>query len=329
MPHPDSATALRAGRRDERRVLGLLFAVAVLAVVGFCVLGLKGNWEYALGIRTRKIAAMVVVGYAIAFSSVLFQTVTNNRILTPSIMGFDSLFVLIQTLIVFLFGSLVLTGVDTRLMFAVEVGVMVLFAGVLYRWLFGRRSRDLYVLVLVGIIFGTLFASLASFVSRLIDPNEFVVLQDTYFASFNAVDTDLLALSALLVVVVSGYGVRLFRQLDVVSLGRDYAVNLGVDHRAVVNRALIVIAILVSVSTALVGPITFLGLLVANLARQLTGSIRHRVLVPAAALISVIALVGGQLLLEQLFDLDTTLSVVINFVGGAYFIALLIRESRR
>ncbi|RKT88638.1 iron complex transport system permease protein [Saccharopolyspora antimicrobica] len=329
MPVPDSTTALRAERRGERRVLGLLLAVAVLAVVGFCVLGLKGNWEYALGVRARKIAAMVVVGYAIAFSSVLFQTVTNNRILTPSIMGFDSLFVLIQTLIVFLFGALVLTRLDGRLMFAVEVGAMVLFAGALYRWLFGRRSRDLYVLVLVGIIFGTLFASLSSFISRLIDPNEFVVLQDTYFASFNAVDTELLALSALLIVAVSGYGARLFRQLDVEALGRDYAVNLGVDHRAVVNRALIVIAVLVAVSTALVGPITFLGLLVANLARQLTGSVRHRVLVPAAALISVIALVGGQLVLEQLFGLDTTLSLVINFVGGAYFIALLIRESRR
>lgn len=325
----DSATAFRIERRRQRRLLTILAAVALAAVAAFCLIGLEGNWEYALRLRTRKVAAMVLVGFAIAYSSVLFQTVTNNRILTPSIMGFDALFVLIRTLVVFLFGSLTLSRTDPRLMFAVEVLIMVVFAGALYRSLFGRGSRDLYVMVLVGVIFGTLFGSLSSLVSRLIDPNEFVVLQDSFFASFNTVNAELLGVSAVLVVAAALYGGRMFRRLDVIALGRDHALNLGVDHRAVVNRALVVVAVLVSVSTALVGPIAFLGLLVANLARQVAGPLRHRVLVPVAALIGVITLVGGQFVLEQVFELSTTLSVIVNFVGGVYFIALLIRESRR
>ncbi len=236
---------------------------------------------------------------------------------------------LIQTLIVFFSSGLALTAADPRLLFAGQVVTMVVFASALYRWLFGRRSRDLYVLVLAGVIFGTLFSSLSSLASRLINPNDFVVLQDTLFASFNQVDPGLLLLSVLLMPAMTAWAARLFARLDVVALGRDHAIGLGVDHSSVVNQALVAIAVLVSVSTALVGPITFLGLLVANLARQLTGTYRHRVLVPAAGLVSVIVLLGGQLVLEQVFSLNTALSVIINFAGGVYFIALLVRESRR
>ncbi|QYC39052.1 Hemin transport system permease protein HmuU [Nonomuraea coxensis DSM 45129] len=321
--------ALAATRRGQGRRLAVLALLAVAVVAGFVLIGLTGNWEYALGVRFRKIATMTVVGVAVACSSVLFQTVTGNRILTPGIMGFDQLFVLVQTLIVFLFGALALSTADPRLLFAGQVTVMVIFAGGLYRWLFGRRGRDLYVLVLAGVVFGTLFGSLSSLAARLINPNDFVVLQDSLFASFNQVDPDLLALSALLVAGMAAWTVRLTGRLDVVALGRDHALNLGVHHASVVNQALVIVAVLVSVSTALVGPITFLGLLVANLARQLTGTFRHRTVLTAAALLSVIVLAGGQLVLERLLAMNTALSVIINFVGGAYFIALLIRESRR
>ncbi|WP_067172021.1 iron chelate uptake ABC transporter family permease subunit [Microtetraspora niveoalba] len=328
-PAATSSSARAARRRRERRVLTALALLAAAAVAGFCLIGLAGNWEYALGIRFRKIATMVVVGVAVAFSSVLFQTVTGNRVLTPGIMGFDQLFVLIQTLVVFLFGALALSSADPRLLFAGQVAVMVFFAVALYRWLFGRRARDLYVLVLAGVVFGTLFGSLSSLASRLINPNDFVVLQDSLFASFNQVDPGLLTLSAVLVAATAVWIARLARRLDVVALGRDHALNLGVDHASVVNRSLVAVAVLVSVSTALVGPITFLGLLVANLARQLTGTFRHGTVLTAAALLSVTVLAGGQLVLERVFTMNTALSVIINFVGGAYFIALLIRESRR
>jgi iron complex transport system permease protein len=324
-----TATALRATRRRELRGLGLLSLVAVAVVAAFCLVGLVGNWEYALGIRTRKVATMVVVGVAVACSSVLFQTVTGNRILTPGIMGFDRLFVLIQTLIVYLFGALTLTTTDPRLLFAGQTAVMVIFSMALYRWLFGRDGRDLYVLVLAGVVFGTLFGSLSSLAQRLINPNDFVVLQDSLFASFNQVDPGLLAFSAVLVAAMAVWTARLSARLDVVALGRDTALNLGVNHASVVNQALVVVAVMVSVATALVGPVTFLGLLVANLARQLTGTFRHRTVLPAATLLSVIVLVGGQAVLERVFGMNTALSVIINFVGGAYFIALLIRESRR
>lgn len=325
---PAAASHEAAQLRRRRVVLAVLALLAVAAVVGYLTVDVVGSWSFVLKLRSRQVAALVLVGTAIAYSTVLFQTVTGNRILTPSVMGFDALFVLIQTVVVFLFGAGMLAQTDPRLKFGLEVAVMVAFSVLLFRLLFRRGSRDLYVMVLVGIVLGTLFSGLSTFVSRLIDPNEYLTLQDVMFASFNTVNEELLAVSAVLVAAVVAYGVRLQRRLDVVALGRDHALNLGVNHRAVVNQALVAVALLVSVSTALVGPITFLGLLVANLARQLTRTFRHHWTIPAAALVSVIALVGGQLILSRLFNFTTSLSVIINFIGGSYFILLLIRESR-
>jgi iron complex transport system permease protein len=315
-----------AARR--RWVLAALAVLALVAVAAFLTVGVTGPWEFALRLRSRRVAAMAVVAAAVAVSTVLFQTVTNNRILTPSIMGFDALFVLIQTAGVFFLGASTLTGADPRLRFAVEMVALVGFGAALHRVLFGGSRRDVHVLVLIGVVLGTLFASLTLLVSRLIDPNEFLTLQDLLFASFGNIDPDLLGLSAVLVALTVAAVFRLLPRLDVVALGRDTALNLGVDHRRVVNQALLAVAVLVAVATALVGPITFLGLLVANLARQLLGTHRHAWSIPAAGLLAVIALVGGQLVLEQVLGFTSSLSIVINFVGGIVFIALLTREPR-
>ncbi|MDV5703304.1 iron chelate uptake ABC transporter family permease subunit, partial [Acinetobacter baumannii] len=111
-------------------------------------------------------------------------------------------------------------------------------------------------------------------------------------------------------------------------LGRDNAVNLGVNYDSLVKKMLILVAVFISVSTALVGPITFFGLIVANLSYQLFGTYKHKILISGAGLISVIALVGGQWVVERVFTFSTTLSVIINFIGGVYFIYLLLKESR-
>ena len=134
----------------------------------------------------------------------------------------------------------------------------------------------------------------------LIDPNEFQIIQNKMFASFNNVNSDIVFLAALILLLQSVYFIRFIKYLDVMSLGREQAVNLGVDYDNVMKRCMVV-AILISVSTALVGPITFLGLLVANVAYQFIHSYKHKILFPAAMLISVIALVGGQILVERVF----------------------------
>src|SRR5699024_5926138 len=148
---------------------------------------------------------------------------------------------------------------------------------------------------------------------------------DRMFASFNNVHTDILTIAVVTMLLVTGYFMKFGKYLDVLSLGKEHAINLGVDYDAVVKRLLIMIAILVSVATALVGPITFLGLIVANVAYQFLRTYQHRSIIPAAILLSVIALVGGQFIVEEVFVFSTTISVIINLVGGVYFLYLLLK----
>jgi iron complex transport system permease protein len=332
---PEPLSVSEAALHFERRQTKILWIkVAALAIAALVLIAIfmtiqVRDWGFALPLRGRKVLAMILVGFSVAYSSVLFQTVTNNRILTPSIIGFDSMYMLIQTVIVYVFGGGVLAMMSKYTSFVVNVALMVFFASMLYRWLFNREGRNLYFLVLIGIIFGTLFGSFTSFMQMMIDPNDFAILQGRMFASINSVNEDLLWLSVAIIVAVSIYAMRYTRQLDVISLGREQAINLGVDHPSVVNRMMMVIAVLVSVSTALVGPITFFGLLVANLTYRFLDTYRHTFIVASASLMGVIALCGGQLLVERVFKFDTSISVIVNFIGGLYFLYLLLRETNR
>ncbi|MCR8657050.1 iron chelate uptake ABC transporter family permease subunit [Paenibacillus endoradicis] len=306
----------------------ILFGVMVAVIIAFIFIDLPHNWDYALQRRLKKVFAIILTGGAIAYATLIFQTMTNNRILTPSVIGLDSLYLLFQTFVVFVFGSMSFPAVNKYMNFGLSTVFMMLFAVVLYRLLFKREGRNLFFLLLVGLVMGTMFGSISTFLQVLIDPNEFQILQGKMFASFNNVNSDLLIVATVIIVLVAVYSIRYNKYLDVMSLGKEHAVNLGVPYAKTVQGMLIIIAILISVSTALVGPITFLGLLVVNLAYHFMGSHRHAVLIPASIFISIIALVGGQMLVERVFTFSTTVSVLINFIGGLYFIYLLLKESK-
>lgn len=310
-------------------VLAGLGLLALVSIAAFLTLGARGSWSFVLSFRGPRLGALVLVAYAVAVSTVLFQTVTANRILSPSIMGFDALYVLVQTALVFFLGVATLAPGSPVLQYLGEVVLMAGFASILFRWLFLGEERSLHLLILVGIVFGVLFRSVAAFMQRVLDPNAFQVLQDALFASFGNVDTHLLGVSAALAAGVSFVCWRVGHALDVLALGRAQAVSLGVPYRRTVMTLLLCIAVLVAVSTALVGPITFFGLLVASLARACLVSSLHRHLLPAAVLLGITALVGGQTVLERVFGFDTALAIVIEFLGGLVFILLVVRGAAR
>ncbi|SDH61124.1 iron complex transport system permease protein [Alteribacillus persepolensis] len=313
---------------SHKAKLIILTVIAAIFTGLFLFQGIESNWDYILPLRTKKVIAIILTGAAIAIATVIFQTLTNNRILTPSIIGLDALYMLIQTVIIFAFGSQVVTMVDKNINFLLTVTIMMGFAFLLYSFLFRGEGRNIYFLLLIGFIFGTFFESLSSFMQVLIDPNEFQVVQDQMFASFNNIHTELLLLSIAGFVIVLFYLIPFLKYLDVLSLGKDHAVNLGIDYDYVVKRLLLIVVVLISISTALVGPITFLGLLVANVAREFLKTYRHKPLLAGSVLISVVALISGQLIVERVFTFSTTLSVIINFVGGVYFLYLLLKENR-
>ena len=315
-------------RKNSTKLI-ILAIIALVCIALFSLWNIQGGFSYAFPRRLERVFAMVITGTAIAFATVIFQTVTHNRLLTPSMMGVDSMFEVVQTVIYFTLGSASIFVVSRYLNFGVSIIAMVLFALLLYRFLFRADKYPIFLLLLAGMIIGTLLGSLVTFLQVIIDPLEYEALQSRLFASFMNVKTELLLIAAVILIVCFILGYRLLHKLDVMSLGRDNAINLGVNYDKIVLQVLILASVLIATSTALVGPVTFLGLIVANLAYQYFATYKHSVLIAGASLISIIALVGGQFIVQHVFNLSTTISVIINFVGGIYFIYLILKESRK
>ncbi len=317
----------------DKRIRMILLFLAIIAAGTVCLFLFQGispeNMAFNLPRRAKKVAAMVLIAACTGYSSVVFQTITENRILTPSVMGLDSLYLFIQSLVVFWFGAHQITAMDATLHFLLSAGGMMLASCILYQFIFDGEAHNVYVLVLIGIIMGTFFSGIASFMQMLIDPNEFTVLQDTMFASFKIINEDLLLISAAITAVAFVLSMRDLSRFDVLGLGRDTSISLGINYNGLIRRTLLIISVMVSVSTALVGPITFLGILLVSLSREILNTFRHRDMIIGAVLIGVIALVLGQFVVERILQTTTTIGVILNFVGGTCFIVLLLRESKQ
>lgn len=313
----------------DKNKLYILGIISALFIGLFLFQGLNSvNWDYNLSKRIPKVIAIIITGGAIAFSSMIFQTVTNNRILTPSILGLDSLYMFGQTISLFIFGSNNIMMTNKNINFLVSVLIMVFGTIILYKFVFKKSSGNVFVLLLVGTVVGTLFKSMTSFMQVLIDPNDFVSLQGKMFASFSSVNTDILIIAIILILIIFAFIYDDIKKLDVMLLGREQSINLGIDHDKLTKKILLIVSLLVSISTALVGPITFLGLLVVNLSYQFFKTYKHTYLIAGAILMSIIALVGGQFIVERILNFSSTVSIIINFIGGLYFIYLLLKEAK-
>src|SRR5699024_9435060 len=278
--------------------------ISIVLIYWFTVVG--NNPDYVLPKRAVRLAAMALIACSIGYSSVVFQTITNNRILTPSIMGFEAVFILFQAFIVFLYGDKTFQVIEQQTNFILSVVLMFGFALVLYFTLFRKRQVHVYFLLLVGLILGAVFKSMTSFLELVIDPNEFAFVQRYLFASFNNINTNLLGISAIALFISLLIGTRILHKLDVLLLGKEQAITLGINYQRLVQISLLLIAIQVSISTALVGPITFLGILIANLSYEFIPSYKHKYTILGASLFGIILVVGGQYLVEHLFNMNTT-----------------------
>ncbi|GAA0069695.1 iron chelate uptake ABC transporter family permease subunit [Clostridium sardiniense] len=315
--------------KSNKKKLIILALASIVFVALYLFWGLNGqNFDYNLSKRIPKVIGIIVAGGSIAVSSILFQTITNNRIITPSIIGLDALYGLVQTIAVFIFGSSSIMMTNNTLNFLVSGVLMVGFSFVLFNLLFKKGKQNIMILLLVGTVLGGLFRSMSTFMQVLIDPNEYEALQSRLFASFSSINTKILFMAVVIILIIFAFLYDEIKKLDVMSLGRDQAINLGIDYDKLTKKILIIVTALVALSTALVGPITFLGILVVNLTYQMFNTFRHSLLLIGSILISIVALVSGQFLVERVFTFNTTIGIIINFIGGIYFIYLLLKESR-
>ncbi|MDY0210721.1 MAG: iron chelate uptake ABC transporter family permease subunit [Acholeplasma sp.] len=314
-------------------ILGAIAAVAVVLYLFYWLIGIDvitvGQLNRGLFRRSSRIVAMIIVAITMGITGLVFQTMTNNRILTPSVIGFDSTFVLSQTLIVFIFGSQTVLIANPYYNFVLSSVVMVLTSMLLYGFVLRKGKNNLALLLLVGLVFRTLMGSLTSFLNRVIDPDDFLVVTQLAMPSLTNMNTEILWYIALpMMMVALIFLIKDLKYFDVMNLGEDQAKSLGVNYLKLMNKSLVLIAVLISVSTALVGPLMFLGLISVNLAREILKTDYHKPLFVVSALLGILFLVLGQFIL-QVFELNTSLAVLINLVGGIYMIYILIKGDKK
>ncbi|WP_207782236.1 iron chelate uptake ABC transporter family permease subunit [Phytoactinopolyspora limicola] len=314
--------------------LTIVLLVAVLAAVLIVTYdnpaepGSRGFWTIVNN-RLTSVATITIVGICHGVATVAFHSVTNNRILTPSILGFDALYRAVQTALVFFLGAGAVAATNTVGHVVAQSLLMIAFATALYGWLFSGKRASLHVLLLVGVVLGMGFGSLATFMQRLLTPSEFDILTARLFATMSQSDSTYLPIGFAAVV---GVGFVLWRRrhvLDVVSMGREVATGLGVRYQREVMLVLVMVAVLISVSTSLTGPMTFFGFLVAMLTYQLVGTSSHQWTLPMVAALSVATLLSAYFVLRHVFYAQGLISVIIELVGGLAFLVYLLRKGLR
>jgi len=327
-----SFTTPRARRRYVI-VLGILvalsvaFAFALLAWENPMPIGSPGFWRIAK-LRVTNVTVMAVVAVAQAIATVSFQTVTNNRIITPSIMGFESLYRVVQTTTVYLFGVAGLVAIQGVWQFGLQVVIMVGLAMALYGWLLSGRYGNLQIMLLIGIIIGGGLGAISTFMQRLLTPSEFNVLAARLFGNVSNADASYLPLAIPLCIAASALLWMRSRRLNLLALGPDVSRSLGLDHKRELFIVLFLVAVLMATSTALVGPMTFLGFLVATLAYQFADTYDHRLIFPVAVLTAFTILAGAYFVMKNVFYAQGMVSILIELVGGTVFLIVILRKGR-
>lgn len=309
--------------------LGLLALACVLAMVGYLTWGLNPKFlEFTLQLRVPKLLAMSLAAVCIGGASLIFQTLINNYMVTPCLLGMNSLYVLLHTLLVFTLGmgSFVIT--NKNLAFICDLALMGTVAVALYSYLFAKTRYNVLYVLLIGTVLTTFLTSVQSTIVRTMDPNDYDALLTTLVASFDHVNHEVLALAAGLTVGLTALSYRQLKLLNVIALGRVQAMSLGVNYDQSLRCLLLYVTLLIAIATALVGPISFMGLITTNVARQLFKTYRHRYLIAGSMLFTLLILIAGQMVIERIFVYSIPISVIITITGGSYFLYLIVRGTK-
>lgn len=318
--------------RANQRKLVIMAVLVLLCAAGYMLVGVKfGNpklFNYAMKIRTPKLIVMLITAFSIGGASIVFQSIINNTIVTPCLLGMNALYTLIHTAVVFVAGSGSILAVNKNMSFVVDLALMGLVATVVYSYLFKKTRHNVLYVLLIGTVLSSFFSSIQSTLTRIMDPNEYENLLASLVASFSNINSEIIVLSLFVLAAVIFFLRKELALLDVITLGKNQAINLGVDYDRCIRRLLLGVTLCIAVATAMVGPISFLGLIIANLSWQLLKTYRHSQLILGSALFGMIVLIGGQLIVERIYVYSVPVSVFISVGGGIYFLYLLLANRR-
>ena len=303
----------------------MLFLAVLLACAAFLLINNPIHkpklFRMFIGWRLPTLICMVIASVAIGVATLIFQSIVNNRIVTPALLGMNSIYSFLHTAAVFVFGTGSALYLNANLSFAADLISMGVVGTLVYWYLFQKTGHNILYIMLIGTVLSSFFGSMQTARVRVMNPDEYDALLTTLVADFNNVGGEIIVF-AIAALAAIGFVLRKdLKLLDVITMGRDQAINLGVDYD---SRLLFGVVLCMAVATATIGPVSFLGLIVANLSRQIFRTYRHSHLIAGASLLGMLALIGGQLVSQHVFHFTVPVSTFVTIAGGVYFLYLLL-----
>ena len=318
-----------AYKRNVRKLI-IMAVIMLVCVVLYLVWDVNFTipkfLKFSMKIRTPKLLAMLIAAFAIGAASIVFQSIINNQIVTPCLLGMNSLYTLMHTAVYFVFGSTSFLATNANAAFIVDLVIMVFAASFIYGYLFKKTNYNVLYVLLIGTVLSSFFGSIQETMVRVMDPNEYDSLLLTLVAGFENINGEIIVACVVILAVMVFVLRKELALLDVITLGKAQAINLGVDYDKTIGRLLIGVTACIAVATAMVGPISFLGLIIANLGRQIMKTYRHTHLILGASLFGMMTLVGGQWIVEHIAAYTVPVSTFITLGGGIYFLYLLLKK---
>lgn len=308
------------------RRLSLLCILIIALVVFFMLFDSGMDFDYILPKRLLRLATIILAGTGIAISSIVFQTLVMNRILTPAIMGYEAVYLFWQVLLLYFLGQSGLSLLGLNGNFFASITLMLGYSWLIYRYLLPRARSNLWLLLLFGMVLTMVMTTLTQFIQLKINPGEFSVFQGINYASFNRSETQTLLYATVAIGMVCAIGYRFLSILDVMALGHEQSISLGVDYARCVLWGFVLVTILVAVTTSLVGPTAFMGVFIANIAYSFAGHYQHKRILLFATVLAILVFLIAQILVEHVFNYKTTVSILINLLCGIYFLVLIVRK---
>ena len=314
-------------RRNAILLIVLLFVV-ILACAAFLLINNPIHkpklFKMFIGWRLPTLICMVIASVAIGVATLIFQSIVNNRIVTPALLGMNSIYSFLHTAAVFVFGTGSALYLNANLSFAADLISMGVVGTLVYWYLFKKTGHNILYIMLIGTVLSSFFGSVQTAMVRVMNPDEYDALLTTLVADFNNVGGEIIVFAIAALAAIAFALRKDLKLLDVITMGRDQAINLGVDYDSTIRRLLFGVVLCMAVATATIGPVSFLGLIVANLSRQIFRTYRHSHLIAGASLLGMLALIGGQLVSQHVFHFTVPVSTFVTIAGGVYFLYLLL-----
>ncbi|KGE20109.1 ABC transporter permease [Paenibacillus wynnii] len=268
--------------------------------------------------RLPRLASLVIAGVGMSIAGLIMQQLTRNKFVSPTTAGtMDSAkFGILVALMVF-------SGATPMQKLLVAFGFALLGTFIFMRILDRIKFKDSIFIPLVGLMFGNIIGSITTFFAYRNDLVQNIsswLLGD--FSSIIKGQYELIYISLPLVVLAYLFA----NKFTVAGMGEDFAINLGMNYKAVVNIGLVIVALISSVVILTVGTIPFLGLVVPNIVTLYIGDHLKKSLVHTAVLGAVFLLFCDILGRLIIYPYEISISLMVGVIGSGLFIYLLMRR---